>query len=743
MNRHDVDRSALPSPDERILLRESVRRWLEANWPVAGAVERAGQAAAVAALWQGLADQGLVRLGADPGAGGLREVAVVMEELGRAACPVPLLGHLLGNLVLARASARGEPLVDPAVRRRLHTGPMRLTMAFAGGAAPGNGGDIECVDGRTSGLLRFVDHGLHATHLLIAALDALLVIDLREPGASVIASNVLGGNGWTEVRLEHARSDAFPLQAGTLADLRLLARLALVARAHGAARRAFELVVDDARERQRSGEALQHRLANGLIALEGVRFSVEHAAQAFDHGLPEWRYVASAAIAFGAHALRELSLQTQHAFGSSGCAEEHEAPRHFRQVQRDTTVLGGAPLARQELAAHLLDDDAATLPADDLGDAGDEFRASVREWLEHHWSGKRKAAFDRQPFPEREFDESFALDVGRTGWLGAAWPREFGGQARSPREQLALIDAMERADAPRVGPSLAATALMRHGTREQQQRYLPEILRGEAVHAIGCEEANGGCELGMLRTSAARVKDQRGDGWVIEGRDIRTATWWAKYLLLAARTDPGAKPPHAGISVFIVPLDSPGITVARSTTIDESGCASVRCERVWVSAGSVVGPVNGGWDVLTDALAQERGLVGGRVVLKVAHAFDLLCKDLRNQSALRRDPLVRDRIGQLAAEIEVARQLMLRCAERGAAQPELAAISQVFSVELMERFGSTALDLLGPRAALSRHAPGSLRNGRYEENLRQALTLAVGLGSQRALIAQRGLGLAG
>src|SRR6185437_15345761 len=102
--------------------------------------------------------------------------------------------------------------------------------------------------------------------------------------------------------------------------------------------------------------------------------------------------------------------------------------------------LGGAGPARQALARHLLDDDAGTLPEYDLGEAGNAMRSEVRVWLQSHWSGERKAAFDAKSFHDREFDASFALDLGRTGWLGLSWPREFGGMARGPREQLGFLE---------------------------------------------------------------------------------------------------------------------------------------------------------------------------------------------------------------------------------------------------------------------------------------------------------------
>ena len=224
----------------------------------------------------------------------------------------------------------------------------------------------------------------------------------------------------------------------------------MVARALGAARRAFEMVVDYAKERRQFGQpigrfqAIQHKLANNLIALEGARVTIEHAAQAFDLGAPSWRYFAAAAAAFGGPALRQVALETQHAFGAIGYAEEHEAPRHFRRAHLDALAFGGAGEARRELAAHLLDDPDATLPEYDLGPAGNAFRGEIREWLREHWTGERKAAFDHKGFHEREFDPSFARDLGTTGWLGLGWPREFGGQARTPLEQLAFMRLAQR-----------------------------------------------------------------------------------------------------------------------------------------------------------------------------------------------------------------------------------------------------------------------------------------------------------
>ncbi|MCL4696765.1 MAG: acyl-CoA dehydrogenase family protein [Burkholderiaceae bacterium] len=734
-----LDADLMPGNEERALLRDSLRGWLAAHWPAAGAIERGEDRHAAAALWEGLSAQGLATLGREPAEGGLREAVLAMEELGRAAAPAPLAGALLANLLLGRLAGDASPMTDDmrlAVACRGH--PQQRPLHIDGTVA--------------SGTLMAVDAGVHATHLVVLLADGLALVDLVAGGAHVEPARALGlpGHaGWCEVRLHNAAVRRLPLPADVAAAAHPLLRLLLLARAHGAARRAFELAVDYAKERRQFGQpigrfqAVQHKLANAFIALEGTRLTLQHAAQAFDLGVAHWPYFAAAAPAFAGSALRHVSLETHHAFGAIGYAEEHEAPRHFRRVHLDVVAAGGTAAARQDLAVLLLEDDTAGLPEYDLGIAGNTFREEVRDWLREHWTGERKAAFDRQPFHEREFDPSFLKDIGATGWIGLAWPREHGGQARSPREQIAFIEAMERAEAPRFGAAVQANALLMHGTPAQQSNYLPEMLRGEAMHGMGYSEPDAGSDLAAMRTRA--VLD--GDEWVITGQKIWTTTWWGRYMFLAARTDPDAKPAHAGISMFIVPMDTPGITVKPATTMYDGSFANIFYDGVRIPRENIVGAVNGGWKVLTDALANERGLVGGGIVLKVAHAFDLLCRDVRAAPELRSDPRVRERIGTLAAEIEVGRQLMLHCAElaeSGTTPPETGAISTVFSGELMERFGEAALDILGPRAALSQGAPGALRNGRYEQNLRHSLMWVISIGTneiQRSLIAQRGLGL--
>ncbi|MHC2467833.1 acyl-CoA dehydrogenase family protein [Bradyrhizobium embrapense] len=735
--------------DVRRMLRDSLRGFLDEHWRPRGATTSSSPDE-VSAIWRKLVGLGVAALGAGGGGeGGLAEILVVMAELGRAGCPAPMWSAALANLAVSRSQA----VVAADLLARLHCGEAIIAFSF-GGLDPDPGtGSIAVTDLTANGVLRFVEAAASATHLLVACdRSHLALIDLGDPGVECVATRAMGAWGLYEVRLSAAPVTLIPVGTVDLDLLRLKGKTALTARAHGAARRAFELAVDYAKERYQFGQpigkfqAIQHKLANCLIALEGVRLILEHAARLHDGGDADWHYFADCASAFSGEALRQVSLETQHTFGAIGYAEEHEAPIHFKRVHLDTIALGGASDAKRGLAARLLDAGGAGLPQYDLGPAGNALREQVQRWLAQNWSGDTKQAFDQRPFAKREFDAPFARDIGETGWIGLVWPEQFGGQGRSPLEQIAFMETMERGEAPRIGAAIQANALIMFGTPEQQQEYLPEILRGEAMHGMGYSEPQAGSDLAALRTSAVRD----GDHWVINGQKIWTTTWWGKYMFLAARTDKAARPPHAGISMFIVPMDAPGITIRPSATMYDGTFANIFYDNVRIPAENLVGEVNGGWKVLTGALAFERGLVGGGIVLKVAHAFEQLRARVmagEGEQSLASDPIVRDRMATLASEIEIGRLLMMHCADLaadGVTPPEYGAISKVFSGELMERFGEAALDILGMRAALSEQMPGAIDNGRFEQNLRHSLMWVISIGTneiQRSLIAQRALGL--
>jgi alkylation response protein AidB-like acyl-CoA dehydrogenase len=385
-----------------------------------------------------------------------------------------------------------------------------------------------------------------------------------------------------------------------------------------------------------------------------------------------------------------------------------------------------------------------------MGAAADAFRAEVRDWLTRHWTPERRAAHRQKPFKERGWDAEFSKLMGRDGWIGIGWPREFGGQGRSATEQIAFITEMANAEAPvqahSTGESIVAQALMLHGTRAQQDEWLPAIRRGERSFALGYSEPDAGSDLAALRTRAVRD----GDRWVVDGQKLwSTGGDKAEYIWLAVRTDPDAKK-HAGISVLMVDLHSPGVTLRPSLALYGKTFSAQFYDNVRVPADNMVGGVNNGWKVITDALAAERVMIGGTRMAGIERAFDRLTEYLKaaviGGKALRNDAVIRDRIGALAADIEVARQFQMRNArlvEQGRVPIHQAAMGKVFASELQERLGQAALDMLGTGGLLSEEA-ASAPVGEMEYVLRHAIMGMIGGGTneiQRNVIAQRGLDL--
>ncbi|MBN9427372.1 MAG: acyl-CoA dehydrogenase [Burkholderiales bacterium] len=737
---------ALPSEEERQLLRDSVRGFLGEHWPAASAVERSTRASARREIWKGLANQGLASLGSQPLEGGLHETVVAMQEMGRAACPAPLADAVLVNLLL-RGSREFLELV--------HRGDAYPCFCLAEADPEPAAGVIRLDGSRASGRVAFVEGADSATHFVLLANggSALAVISADAPGVHVRPTPAMGIDGLFEIDFDASTAWSVPIDPAILPEIVAVSRLLVGARAWGAADRSFELVVDYVKQRRQFGQpvgrfqALQHKLANNLIALTGIRLGLEAAARHFDRGVAQWHLFSSAVWAYESNVLRKVSLETHHAFGAIGYAEEHEAPRHFRRVHFDMSRHGGPRAAREDLADRYLGEQPQGFPEFDLGEAGNAFRRDVRLWLSEHWPAERRRAYEATDQTHREFDADFARELGATGWLGLTWPKRFGGMERTPYEMLALLEELERFEAPRAGAPIQAAAWMIHGSPEQQARYLPGLLSGEAFYGMWYSEPDSGSDLASLRTTAVRD----GEHWIINGQKIWTTTYWAEYMWLAARTDATAKPAHAGISMFLVRSDTPGIVRKPMRTMYGGEFCNTFLDNVRVPADALVGKENGGWQVLTGSLGTERAYVGSRITARLARDFEQVCNYIRtleiDGKPARLDPVVRNMIGDVAAHIEIGRQLALYSIDlyaRGIEPTWEAAMAKVFAGELMERFCEETFDIIGMRATLSSGNPDAPMLGKLEQKLRHSLMWVISIGTneiQRTLIAQRGLGL--
>lgn len=342
--------------------------------------------------------------------------------------------------------------------------------------------------------------------------------------------------------------------------------------------------------------------------------------------------------------------------------------------------------------------------------------------------------------------------MGRDGWLGIGWPKEYGGQGRSALEQFIFFDEVQRAGAPfpfvtvnTVGPTI-----MKYGTDEQRARFLPGILRGEINFAIGYTEPEAGTDLASLRTRA--VLD--GDEWVINGSKIFTSgANQADYIWLACRTDPDA-PKHKGISIIIVPTSAPGFKSSPIVTVGDVVTQATYYDDVRVPRENLVGEVNEGWRLITTQLNHER--VGLAALGGLAHRlFDDVVAWCRTTDSGLGDgtrmidlPWVQANLARAHVRLEAMRLLNWRMACAVAADslgPADASAAKVYGTETHVEVYRLLLEIVGPQGYLRDGSPGAVLGGELERAARAAQINTFGGGVnevQREIVASAGLKMA-
>lgn len=337
------------------------------------------------------------------------------------------------------------------------------------------------------------------------------------------------------------------------------------------------------------------------------------------------------------------------------------------------------------------------------------------------------------------------------GWLGIGWPTEYGGQGRGFIEQFIFFDESMRAGAPvpMLTINSVAPTIMRYGSQEQKDFFLPKILAGEIHFCIGYTEPDAGTDLASLKTKAVRD----GDEWVINGQKIFTSLATdADYVWLAVRTSPDA-PKHKGISMIIVPTSTPGFKAVPIQNFGNFNTNYTFYEDVRVPAGNLVGEENRGWNLIVEQLNHERvtlcssGLMERSLDDVRAYAQG---KELAGGGRLIDEPWVQHNLAWVHARLDVLRLLNWQVAwhaERGdPLDPAAASSVKVFGTEFYMEGLRRLLEVLGPVAGVRDRSPDAVLHGRVATLLRGLHVLTFGGGTnelQRDLIAIFGLGLPG
>ncbi|MFJ2570282.1 acyl-CoA dehydrogenase family protein [Streptomyces halstedii] len=333
--------------------------------------------------------------------------------------------------------------------------------------------------------------------------------------------------------------------------------------------------------------------------------------------------------------------------------------------------------------------------------------------------------------------------LGSDGWLGIGWPTEYGGQGRPAEDQYVFFDEVQRAGLPfpfvtvnTVGPTLMA-----YGSEEQRKRYLPGILTGDVVFAVGYTEPAAGTDLASLTTRAVRD----GDGYVVDGSKIFTSgANTADHIWLAARTDPDA-PRHRGISILIVPTSGDGFSWSPIRTVGGMVVTATYYSGVRVPATDVVGEVNGGWRLITAQLNHERiGLaaLGGRMIQLWERVLDWA-----RENGTADIPWVRQEFARTHARLEAMRLMnwkMTAAVARDTLTGADAGAAKVYGTETHIGVQRGLTQILGAAGRVRPESPGAVLAGQVEQLSRQGIVNTFGGGVNevlRDMVATQGLGL--
>jgi len=380
-----------------------------------------------------------------------------------------------------------------------------------------------------------------------------------------------------------------------------------------------------------------------------------------------------------------------------------------------------------------------------LGAETEQLRAEIRGFLDEHMTVELEERIHRSGVSH---DDEFTAALVREGWLAPGWPKELGGQGRDPIEMMVIHEELRLVDAPTYGigtTTIVAAVIRAIGTPAQQRAIIPRALAGEIVIVLGFTEPEAGSDVAAAATRAVRD----GDDWIINGQKMFTTNAQiGDYAFMLARTNPDV-PKHKGLTMFLVPLDQPGIEIQPVRTLSGERTNITFYNDVRVSDEWRIGEVDGGWATMGVALAREHGAGFGSAIQRLLDAAARWALEARDEAdhSLVESPEVLTALGRTAASLEASRLLQRRSVWMGENDIPMRAegpMSKLFSSEALERRAEELSELMGPDGLGSYFEPSAVQGGLVDHMLRFSLGTTIYAGTSemhRNMIAQRHLGL--
>ena len=698
-----------------------------------------------AGLWKQLAETGAACMRVPEAQGGSGadwiDAALVCELAGRHLAPAPLAESIAASRLLAELEA--EP-ARAALARVVEEG----AIATLSVADPLDGADP------------LVPGGAVADWVLGLEGDVLLLVPANARGD---APANLGSAPLARIPLQRGAPGAAVLLEGEPARRAFQAareewKLLSAAALGGLARRALEIAAEYAAERIQfdrpigSFQGIAHPLADAVTAVDGARLLWQRAIEATAASEPRAAALVSMAFAYAAEAAAEATSRALHVHGGYGLSVEYDIQLYFRRGRAWALAAGSPAGELQEVARRLwqgadvaLPPAGANAPDFGLGADAEALRAEMRAFLAEKLTPERRACAH---FSWDGHDPEFQRELAAAGFAYPHWPREYGGQERTPYEGYVVQRELTGAGWTEYAintTSMVGQALMKFGSEEIRRDVLPRIARGEAVLSMGYTEPSAGSDVAAVSTRAVR---QPGGDWLIDGQKMFTSgAHLAQYVFLLTRSNPDV-PKHRGLTLFLIPIDTPGIEVQPVYTVGDERTNITYYSGVRVPDSWRVGEVDGGWAVLAYALEIEHGTGFEHNQAELVEAAASWARDARRGGRpVLEDPCARERLARAAIHAEVGQLLKLRTvwiAAEGLPDGGEGAMTKLYTTEQLARDARDLLDLAAPDSLLSRGAPGAAGEGLIEFSYRHAAGTRIYAGSSeimRSVIAQLALGM--
>jgi alkylation response protein AidB-like acyl-CoA dehydrogenase len=701
------------------------------------------------ALWKQLAETGALVMRVPEASGGaganLLDAVILAEEAGRKLASSPLVETIVAARVLASCSGDAAS----SWLERLSTGASVVSIALhdfaqtssqwvAGGAVADavvgrDGDDLVLLFGRR------LDERADATPRNLGS-DPL---GLWSPASSerlVLASG------------QRARD----LLAGAIEEWKLLTASALA----GLSREALEIAGRYASERIQFGrpigafQAIAHPLADSVADIDGARLLVWRTVWAIASRQPEAGALISMCFVWAAEATTRAVARALHTHGGYGLSLEYDIQLYHRRGKSLPLAYGDPRRELLTVADRLWGQPAAAVILPDpgdvhldygLGEPAEAFAEAARRFFEEKLSDELRA---HRHFAWEGHHPGFQAKLAEAGLLYPAWPSEYGGQDRGRYEMVALSRVFDEFGWSRYAittTDMVAQTLMRFGSEELKLEVLPRIARGDAISSLGYTEPASGSDVAAAQTRAVRD----GDDWIINGQKMFTSgADLAQYVFLLTRTNTEV-PKHKGLTMFMVPLDLPGIEIQPVHTISDERTNCTYYTEVRLPDRYRVGPVDGGWSVVAYALELEHGGGGSSTMRRMlAGAVSWAEAERLDRGRPLDDSDVRARLARVAIHIEVieaisARSLFVRC--EGIDDPGLGPISKFFSTDRFIEDAADLMDLCAPDSLL-RGAETGFATGAAAVEFAYRLSTATSIYGgtseiMKSIVAQASLGM--